>query len=167
MLAREILDSKVEFKQASIYNIDNVFPVDSFDVVICYGVYYHLLFPAFGFFKLNRVLRPNGILLLEGAYTKKHKEESLYHFAYGENKITENDPTFCFNPTIKCLQNMLHATLFKVVEVNPYLQHKESGRVLTMAQKRKKTNNDQLYEHLYPRLLAPSIIDLCCQFDSR
>jgi hypothetical protein len=81
---------------ASIYNIDTVFPVENFDVIICYGIYYHLLFPAFGFFKLNSVLRPNGLLLLEGSYAKKHEGESLYHLAYGEDKIAENDPTFLF-----------------------------------------------------------------------
>ena len=74
------------------------------------------------------------------------------HFvlSYGEDRLVSNDPTFCTCPTLKCLRNMLHASLFEVTEVNPYLMEKNTGRVLIMARKREKNENDLLYEHTYP-----------------
>jgi tRNA (mo5U34)-methyltransferase len=153
VLARDILNSKVEFKAASIYSLDESFPETLFDVIICYGIYYHLLFPNLAFTKMNRVLRPGGTLLLEGAYYPKYEGQSILYFSYGEDRLVSNDPTFCTCPTLKCLRNMLHASLFEVTEENPYLREKNTGRVLIMARKREKNENDLLYEHTYPNNL--------------
>ena len=49
-LAKEILNSKVEFRHASIYSLDEVFPEERFDIVVCYGIFYHLLYPMLGFY---------------------------------------------------------------------------------------------------------------------
>lgn len=153
LLARDILNSKVEFKTATIYTIDESFPETLFDVIICYGIYYHLLFPNLAFTKMNRVLRRGGTLLLEGAYYRKYEEQSILYFSYGGDRLVSDDPTFCTCPTLKCLRNMLHASLFEVKEENPYLEEKDTGRVLIMASKREKNENDLLYEHTYPNNL--------------
>lgn len=153
LLARDILNSKVEFKSASIYTLDECFPDTPFDVIVCYGIYYHLLFPNLALTKMNRVLRPGGILLLEGAYYREHEDKSFLYFSYGADRLVPGDPTYCTCPTLKCLRNMLHASLFEVSEVLPYHKEGKTGRVLVEARRREKNENDQLYEHGYPESL--------------
>ncbi len=151
-LAKEILNSKVEFRHASIYSLDEVFPEERFDIVVCYGIFYHLLYPMLGFTKLNKVLKAKGTLLLEGAYYLKFQDRSLFYFSYGEDRLVPDDPTFCTCPTLKCLKNMLNASFFEVEEQDPYLRkgNNDFGRVLVMAKKRDRNDNDLLYEHTYP-----------------
>lgn len=156
-LAREALDSRVSFKVASIYTLREQFDAERFDVVICYGVYYHLLHPMLGFVNLNHVLRPGGIALIEGAYYRRDEDRSVYYFSYGDDRLMPHDPTFCTCPTVKCLRNMLAASQLEPIEVDPYLQEAgDTGRVLVKARKRVRAEQDQLYEDTYPnQLLAP------------
>lgn len=156
-LAREILGSKVEFRIASIYTLREQFEIESFDVVLCYGVYYHLLHPMLGFVNANHVLKPGGSLLLEGAYYRRHEQESLVYFSHGADNLMPHDPTYCTCPTLKALENMLHASHFEVARMNAYLEEAgETGRVLVEARKRQKTPDDLLYEDTYPnQLLKP------------
>lgn len=64
--AKKHLNSQIKFKEVSIYEIDEHFS-EEFDVVICFGVLYHLRYPQLGIAKIRNVLKPNGVLLLETA----------------------------------------------------------------------------------------------------
>ncbi len=66
-IAKKILNSSVKFRAASIYNCDVVFGVQSFDIVQCFGIIYHLRYPLLGMAKMRKVLKDKGTLLLETA----------------------------------------------------------------------------------------------------
>ncbi len=64
LFAKKHLRSNVEYREASIYDLDEIF-TEEFDIVICFGVLYHLRYPQLGVAKIRNVLRKSGLLLLE------------------------------------------------------------------------------------------------------
>lgn len=66
-IAKQLLDSKATFRDASVYNCDEVFGKASFDVIQCFGIVYHLRYPEYAFAKLRRTLKDGGLLLMETA----------------------------------------------------------------------------------------------------
>lgn len=66
-LAREILNSRVQYHSASVYNCDSMFGLQRFDIVQCFGIVYHLRYPMLGMAKMRKVMKDNGLLLLETA----------------------------------------------------------------------------------------------------
>ena len=65
-LAKEILQSKVEFKQDTVYNVSKNYPKEFFDIVAFKGVYYHLKHPLMALDSIWEILKPDGILLIGG-----------------------------------------------------------------------------------------------------
>lgn len=64
--AKAQLKSNIKYREASVYDIDQVFG-EEFDVVIFFGVLYHLRYPQLGIAKLRNVMKPGAMLLLETA----------------------------------------------------------------------------------------------------
>jgi len=64
MFARKHLGSLVEYRHASVYDLDSLFG-EEFDIVTFFGVLYHLRYPQLGVAKIRKVLRNGGLLLLE------------------------------------------------------------------------------------------------------
>jgi tRNA (mo5U34)-methyltransferase len=64
LFAKQHLGSDVEYREASVYDLDQLFE-DAFDIVIFYGVLYHLRYPQLGVAKIRNVLKTGGLLLLE------------------------------------------------------------------------------------------------------
>jgi 2-polyprenyl-3-methyl-5-hydroxy-6-metoxy-1,4-benzoquinol methylase len=65
-VARRILGSKVEYVRGSVYELTPE-RVGTFDVVLYFGVFYHLKHPLKGFLNIQRVMRDDAALYLEGA----------------------------------------------------------------------------------------------------
>ncbi len=64
-LARQLLGSSVEVRQdVSVYDLRSL--GRTFDVIFCFGVYYHLLDPALAFAQLRHCCRPGSLVLVEG-----------------------------------------------------------------------------------------------------
>ena len=65
LLAREILGSRIEVRQdLSVYDLAAL--GRRFDIVMCLGVFYHLLDPFYAFAQLRHCCHPGSLLLLEG-----------------------------------------------------------------------------------------------------
>ncbi|HEY2931585.1 MAG TPA: DUF1698 domain-containing protein [Acidobacteriota bacterium] len=65
LLARDLLKSKVEIRQdLSIYQLTSL--NRRFDVILCLGVFYHLLDPFFALAQIRHCCHRNSIVLLEG-----------------------------------------------------------------------------------------------------
>jgi len=62
--AKKHLRSKVEYRHASVYDLDEVFS-ERFDIVTFFGVLYHLRYPQLGVAKIRKILKDGGLLLLE------------------------------------------------------------------------------------------------------
>jgi tRNA (mo5U34)-methyltransferase len=64
-LARELLGSSVEINQeVSVYRLSTL--GRTFDIILCLGVYYHLIDPFYAFAQIRHCCHPNTILVLEG-----------------------------------------------------------------------------------------------------
>ncbi len=64
-LAKDLLRSAVEIRQdLSIYDIASL--QQTFDIIICFGVYYHLADPFYAFAQIRRCCHADTLVLLEG-----------------------------------------------------------------------------------------------------
>ena len=64
-VAKKILGSKIEYVQASVYDLPNLF-TNQFDIVIFRAVYYHLKNPYGAFEAISQISAPNATLCAEG-----------------------------------------------------------------------------------------------------
>jgi len=123
-LAHHLLGSKVRFIESSIFRIDEAvhqsalnsigdlseteYPF-SYDVVLFYGVLYHLIEPFFALQKLASVTK--GMALIETAISKGNGLTMELRPGF------DNDPTNWWYPTIPCLQEMLTRVGFSRTEI--------------------------------------------------
>jgi tRNA (mo5U34)-methyltransferase len=123
-LAHHLLGSKVRFIESSVFRIDEAvqqsamnsigdlsekeYPF-SYDVVLFYGVLYHLIEPFFALQKLASVTK--GVALIETAISKGSGLTMELRPGF------DNDPTNWWYPTIPCLQEMLLRAGFSRTEV--------------------------------------------------
>lgn len=89
---KDILDSKVEFRNMDVYDI-NPEVVGSFDIVLFLGVLYHLKHPALALEKISKVTREQ--LIIETEYFRSpFKKLPLLEYIEGDS--LNQDPTnFC------------------------------------------------------------------------
>ena len=108
-LAKELLDSKVETRtDVSIYEAAKL--GRTFDVVLCLGVYYHLIDPFYAFSQLRQCCHDKTVVIFEGDFAPDWfvtpKEAAFYEFGHAAR---------CFVPTLFTLRKMLEANYFRVL----------------------------------------------------
>jgi tRNA (mo5U34)-methyltransferase len=109
--AIECLNSRIHYRgDVSVYDVDEVFK-DPFDVIIFYGVLYHLRYPMLGLAKLRQVLRTGGLLLVETA-ALVDKEEPV--MLWGRRNTYPDDVTTWNVPSLSCLAFLLESSLFEI-----------------------------------------------------
>lgn len=69
--AKRALGSNVEHKYCSVYNLDIL--KETFDLILFYGVYYHLVNPILALQQIYNALNDNGVLFIEGLISLDHK----------------------------------------------------------------------------------------------
>jgi tRNA (mo5U34)-methyltransferase len=108
-LAHTILGSKVSYHpDVSVYQIDKL-GVAEFDVVLFCGVYYHLKHPLLALAKLRRVIKDDGIIIVEGAVVEGPQEASA-RFYYSE--LLGDDASNWWVPTLHCLRQWIECSFF-------------------------------------------------------
>ena len=124
--AIECLGSKVRYRDdVSVYDVDKLSP-DKFDVVIFYGVLYHLRYPVLALAKLRRVLKTGGQLLLETAVLLD-EEEALMRWGHG--RIYPSDPSTWNAPSASCLRFLLESSYFDVESCETFLRQDETLKI--------------------------------------
>jgi hypothetical protein len=112
----------VEYTQLSIYDINKAFP-EKFDLITCFGVYYHLKHPLLGFEALAEALAERGRLYFEGEllinYSETHagRPSTLNNHALAESDVPlalcytgcYKGASNWFVPNLTCLQGWLEA----------------------------------------------------------
>ena len=103
-LAKRLLSSRVEIKQdQSIYELTRL--GRTFDVILCLGVYYHLLDPFYALTQIRHCCRPGALVVLEGDLGVGSNE-----VRYG---LGEARPGL-FVPSASALNNLLRAAYLEV-----------------------------------------------------
>ena len=124
--AIECLGSRVRYRDdVSVYEVDRLLP-GPFDVVVCYGVLYHLRYPSLGLAKLRRVLRPGGLLLLETAALLDTAEPLM---RWGHPGIYPADRSTWNAPSPACLRLLLESSYFRVELCEVYLRQDEQRKI--------------------------------------
>jgi tRNA (mo5U34)-methyltransferase len=108
-LVKKILNSKVEYKVMDGVDIDKL--DENFDIIFCFGVYYHCENPFLLFRKIYDKL--DETLFVEG-YIRPGPDYSVHLFYPGE---LDNDPTNVWGFTSKALIRLLEIVGFKIQEV--------------------------------------------------
>jgi tRNA (mo5U34)-methyltransferase len=73
-IARELVGSKVEYIQGSVYDLSKIF-VDRFDLICFLGVYYHLRDPVTAFEEISKMLSDDGRVFVEGECLRNYAED--------------------------------------------------------------------------------------------
>jgi tRNA (mo5U34)-methyltransferase len=110
----ELLDSKVEFVQATVYELDQRFR-EPFDFVICWGVLYHLRHPLLALDNLRAVT--GGVASLEtevfdGELPRRRRGEQVARF-YRRDELS-GDSSNWFSPTVAALRDWCGSAGFEV-----------------------------------------------------
>jgi tRNA (mo5U34)-methyltransferase len=122
----ECLGSKVRYRDdVSVYDVDEVFP-EKFDVVICYGVLYHLRYPVLGLARLRRVLKTGGTLLIETAVLLDTESNDM---RWGRDRIYPSDPSTWNAPSVPCLKFLLESSYFEVRSCETFLRQDENLKI--------------------------------------
>lgn len=112
-LAEEIFGVKINYRApVSIEAAPSVLPKESFDLVVCAGVMYHLLNPADVFIRLRPLLKRNGLLVMESAYDPKTRDPVLI-LNSETGQFTE--PTTYMLPSASAITGLAKLTCFDVL----------------------------------------------------
>jgi tRNA (mo5U34)-methyltransferase len=102
---RRVLDSRARLiYPLSIYDLPPELE-EKFDVVLNFGVLYHLHHPMLALEKTFRATKRGGLAIFETAYDRRSSMIGLSHWSLWPG--TDNDPTNFFYPTIKGLEAAL------------------------------------------------------------
>lgn len=112
-LAHRILGSQVKyFDSLSVFDVKNL-GVNDFDLVLFCGVHYHLRDPLLALAKLRQVIKPEGLILVEGDVIYGSDEsyaEFFYHNVHGK------DYSVWWIPTIPCFREWIESSFFEIVK---------------------------------------------------
>jgi tRNA (mo5U34)-methyltransferase len=106
-VAREVLQSKVEHRVGSVYDLDPVV-VGEFDIVLFLGVIYHLRSPLLALQRIYGVCRQ--VMYLESQISTDLTGISAQFCPFNE---LNNDPTNWWAPTRPCLEGWLKSHGFE------------------------------------------------------
>lgn len=108
-IAREILNSKVDHIVMDVYDLDSL--QESFDIVFCFGLYYHLKNPMLAFEKLSKKCKE--LLIVEG-YIIDNKEPIMRFY---EKDELNKDASNWWGASVECLIEMVRSCGFEKHDV--------------------------------------------------
>lgn len=121
-VVKEVLNSKVEFKRASVYDL-NPEEFGTFDLVIFPGVFYHLKYPILALEKVYSVTKE--MMIIETHYDPYHGDKNTPLASFYEGAEINNDPTTWWGFNEACLHAALRTVGFK----NPETVYKYADRI--------------------------------------
>jgi hypothetical protein len=97
----------------SIYKLAEL--KERFDVILCMGVYYHLVDPFLGFSQVRHCSHGESIVVFEGDFVPDwflKRQQAAY--------LDLEDGWHCFMPTLTCMRQMLEGNYFHVLTESIY-----------------------------------------------
>ena len=92
----------------SIYRLSNL--GRKFDIILCFGVYYHLIDPFFAFANLRHCTHSDSLVFLEGDILLNGREEQADYY-FGRSRYP------LFLPSEQVLRKMLETTYMQVEDI--------------------------------------------------
>lgn len=116
LLAREALgysEDDIEYcPGVQIGELEKHFSEKQFDVIVCAGVIYHMLYPQQAFVVNRRLIKDDGLLIMETPYLHGEEEAKL---VFNGVERAVNEPYTYFVPTLSALKGMANLSGFKVL----------------------------------------------------
>ena len=115
LVARKLLglENKIRYEHGiQVRDLAELFPPKHLDVIICAGIFYHMLHPMQAFTECRKVLGDGGVLILETPYDAS-REDAVLVFNGVEHVV--NEPYTYFVPSLSALTGMANLAGFKVV----------------------------------------------------
>jgi tRNA (mo5U34)-methyltransferase len=127
-VAHRILESKASYHpDLSVFDIGRL-GIHDFDVVLYFGVYYHLRDPLLAFARLHQVMKEGALMVIEGEVLV-NVETPLAHYFYKKPYV--HDRSNWWVPSIPCLREWVESSFFEIVAELPapstYSQHYGDG----------------------------------------
>jgi tRNA (mo5U34)-methyltransferase len=111
LLAKELLNSNSSVDarlDVSVYDLTKL--QKKFDIILCMGIYYHLVDPFYAFSQIRHLCHNETVVVFEGDGTFSPDPSSIYY--------NPSDPQHAvFIPTERALRQMLEANYFRVVSL--------------------------------------------------
>ena len=123
--AKTQLKSNIRYREASIYDIDHFFG-EEFDIVIFFGVLYHLRYPQLGVARLRNVMKPDALLLLETAVLLD-TDDTLIQTSY--SKIYPHDRSTWNAFSKASLTALLEESYFSLEDYQVILRQDEERKI--------------------------------------
>jgi tRNA (mo5U34)-methyltransferase len=109
-LAKELLHSSIEINtKLPVYELTSL--QRKFDVILCLGVYYHLIDPFYAFSQIRHCCHENSIVVFEGDVRSNFGLPSgagIHHFTHSDGAVAR------FRPTPAVLSGFLEAAYLQV-----------------------------------------------------
>ena len=106
-LAKELLGSGVEINQSvSVYQLGAL--KRTFDIVMCFGVYYHLLDPLYAFAQIRHCCHDNTLVLLDGDVGRSGMRADEVRYRFDDSSLS------AFVPSIPALETLLRVSYLRV-----------------------------------------------------
>ena len=112
----EFLGSKITYVQSSIYGLSSALAGQSFDVVLVFGVLYHLKHPLLGLQSVSKLLSDDGVVAIESAVLDDESEQSRCLFYY-RRKLVGDDSNWWLPNQAALREWMLSVGLKESVEL--------------------------------------------------
>ena len=125
-LAKALLNSGVEINQrVSVYRLDAL--KRTFDIVMCFGVYYHLLDPLYAFAQIRHCCHEGTLVLLDGDVGRSGMRADEVRYRFSDSRLS------AVLPSAPALQTLLRASYLRVqsqVCLRPRrFLHKDGGAI--------------------------------------
>jgi len=106
-LAKEMLGSRVDINQGvSVYRLGEL--RRTFDIVMCFGVYYHLLDPFHAFAQIRHCCHDESVVLLDGDVGRSGMRADEVRYRFEDSRVS------AFVPSIPALETLLRASYLRV-----------------------------------------------------
>ncbi len=143
--AKALLNSKVEFKRTTVYEIGDV-GLPKVDMILYFGVFYHLKHPVLAFRRMRRILKDEGKIFFDGVVldTLWERYPELNDYKSDIEKVRHLPITYYSDPrrqswnwhfpTVACLKSWIETSGFRNPEIRLYeasssiIGHADCGR---------------------------------------
>lgn len=142
-VAHRLRHSQVEFRQMSLYDLDPA-DVGMFDLVLCFGVYYHLKKPISAMERIARVAKD--LVLLESEVVAPNAALGFDFSLFHESDEWLDDPTNWWIPTTENFLSTVRAAGFPRAEL---VNHYDDTRTVIRAEKGPLTQGKVRDEDLF------------------